>query len=136
MGVRAAEARFNRQRWRTVACEIRGAYAPRMLARGCVCEPKLALLPGKAQHRKVLAVYTVLNIFTSGFFSAREESLDRIRRTHALLFLPRARNNGTGAQTTHTMMQMYLKSVARSLSVFSASSGARYEPNPVMSAAS
>ena len=57
-------------------------------------------------------------------------------RAHALLFLPRARSSGTGAQTTHTMMQMYLKSVARSLSVFSASSGARYEPNPVMSAAS
>ena len=50
-----------------------------------------------------------------------------LARDHSLLFLPRARNNGTGAQTTQTMMQMYLKSVARSLSVFSASSGARYD---------
>ena len=36
-------------------------------------------------------------IYNYIWFSAREGLLDRIRRTHALLFLPRARNNGTGA---------------------------------------
>ena len=94
------------------------------------------LLPGKAQHRKVLAVSTRTEYIYIWVLLGAGGVARPLVRDHALLFLPRARSSGTGAQTTHTMMQMYLKSVARSLSVFSASSGARYEPNPVMSAAS